>query len=655
MEGSSAWTPGRPFYFGLALTLLATWIPFVPAWNTFIHIWRVDLAASVFLFFTLSYLFFRSNRPALFSNLSNQERRLIVYPIIAFISWSALSIAWSPSWKSAVHHTLLWSEYLSFYLLVRYLVDHSNNFSKLVKTIAIVLVLFALPALVEYTATISFGGSSTFRARFAKYGEQIVTLLPLLLVILFRSSGRRFQTVLAAVVLMWLLIYSTAGRVNMLLFAAVIGGMGIGVFFLQRYRRNFAVLLLAVVLAPVPFYLFSLAVGTPDIPIAARFADSVGNSFSLELRKLMNTVSVEMFKSAPVTGVGADNYGLQYNNYRERYSALNPDDPNLRWGEIGIVGQAHNEYLQIAAELGIVGVAIFGWFLVGLAFLGWKSIAALKKGSLVPFASTLGLAMFLASSAVSSYSFRLVPNAFVFFVVLAVASKTLLKQTEKAFVAEKALAWTRPALAAGIAACLLLATYSSIRVASVIVTEQANRTLQLEDAVPLYQTAMMLDNENPDVRNNFGKRYFRKERYGEAVPLLAESIRIGRAESTDFSYLATCQFLSGNSSAAEATMEQAATYYPRSPFVLTRYAGVLHDNGKAHEATIYLNKALDLDRPAANTWWTMINRGSQVASDMAFSNPEHRPIMDLWPTASIYAVLDERQIRHPEEKTVFRP
>jgi len=249
----------------------------------------------------------------------------------------------------------------------------------------------------------------------------------------------------------------------------------------------------------------------------------------------------------------------------------------------------------------------------------------------------------------------LVQNAIVFFVVLDVASKTLLKQPDEKVVTEKRWVWLRPALAAGMAACLLLATYSSIRLASVLVTERANGTRQLEDAVHLYETAMMLDDENPDVRNNFGKRFFRKERFAEAVPLLADSIRIGRGESTDYSYLATCQWLSGDNAGAEETMRQAATLYPRSPFVLTRYAGVLQDNGKADHATMYLNKALELDRPAANTWWTMINRGSQVASDMAFRNPEHRAIMDLWPTASIYAVLDERQIRHPEEKSIFRP
>ena len=178
--------------------------------------------------------------------------------------------------------------------------------------------------------------------------------------------------------------------------------------------------------------------------------------------------------------------------------------------------------------------------------------------------------------------------------------------------------------------------------------------MDLDEAASLYRTAMALDDENPDVRNNFGKRYFRDEQYAEAIPLLSDSIRIGRAESTDFSYLATCQLLTGDTAAAEETVKEAVTLYPRSTFVLTRYAGILQQNGKTEESSKYLALAFELDRPATNTWWTMINRGSQVASDLAFSREDHLPIMDLQPTTSIYAVLDERVILHPEEKSPFQ-
>jgi O-antigen ligase len=652
-------SPLHWFLFGLAVVLLGTWFPFIPNWQTFIHMWRVEILASVFLFAALIYVFVRSAELKVRFDLSNQELWLVVFPIVSLILWSGLSVIWAPSWKSAVHHTLVWSEYLAYYILIRYLVDHERTFSRLLNTFAIVLVLFAVPALIEYAGLTVIGGEFTFRARFAKYGEQIATILPLLLVAVFRSSGRRFTAGIAILVALWLLVYCTAGRMNLFVFAIVFLTLGVLVFAMkrfQRYRMKFAVCVLALILAPVPLYLFSLSAGTGTNPIASRLADSSGNAYSTGFRSLMNSVSLEMLRSNPLLGVGADNYGFQYNNYRRQYASLNPGDPNLAWGEIGIVGQAHNEYLQIAAELGIVGLAIFSWFLVGLGVVALKALRHIRTGSLYPVAAILGLGMFLVSSLVSSYSFRLVQNGFVFFFVLAVATKILLprKVVAEPETGASAFGWLRPALAAGLAASLLLAVYSGVRVGSVIITEQANWTRDLDSAANLYRIAMSLDDENPDVRNNFGKRYFRDDRFAESIPLLAESITIGRAESTDFSYLASAYFLSGESRHAEDVMRSASEIYPQSTFVLTRYADLLRLNGKTNEAASVLEKARRIDPPAANTWQTMLESGSQAASDRYFVEKDCLPIMDLRPIASIYAVLDERKVRFPEETSVFQ-
>lgn len=653
---SGSWQPGRIFYFGLAAVLLAPWIPFIPAWYTFIHMWRVDLAASIFLLSTLSYLVIRFRAHPLPISLSTSELILVVYPLLAFITWSALSIAWSPSWKSAVHHTLIWSEYLTFYLLARYLVDQGRNFSKLLTTAVLVLVLFAIPALIEFSGSAFIGGESSFRARFAKYGEQIVTILPLLLVFIFRSSGRALYAGLAALAALWLLVYCTAGRINIVLFAGVflaMAGVVLVVPKLRRYRLRLALSILVLIAAPIPFYVLTLAAGAPDVPIASRMADTSGNSYSTGFRMLMNNVSLEMFLSNPIVGVGADNYGLQFNDYRRRYAAANPADPNLVYGEIGIVGHAHNEFLQIAAELGSVGVLVFLWFIAGIGYLTWLAIVALRRGSLIPLAALLGLGAFLVSSAVSAYSFRLLQNGFLFFIVLAVATKSLVPRSARSEPASTSALWFRPAVAIAMLVCISLAAYSLIRVTSVVLTAKANRIENLSEAEALYRVAMQLDDENPDVRNNLGMRYFYEERYVDAIPLISESIRIGRAESTDFSYLASCFSLTGDASGAQRTISEAVSLYPRSPFLLSRYAALLEKNGDDRSARLYIDRAFAADTAAANTWMMMLRKGSQAASDQAVRSRDYKPIMDLQPTASIYAVLDERHALYPEERPLF--
>ncbi len=654
------WNPGRLFYLGLALVVFAMGLPFIPAWYTFIHMWRVEVAASLFLFSTLGYLAFRFSKAGIPISLSKHERWLIVLPILAFIAWSGLSVLWAPSWKSAVHHTLIWTEYLAVYLIFRYLVDQNEHFSKLLKTFIFVLVLFAIPALLEFLALTAFGGETFFRARFAKYGEQIATILPLILAAVVRLRGRKLYAGIASVVMLWLLVYCSAGRVNLLLFGGCVGAVGILIFGLarfSRYRMRFALCVLCMIVAPVPLYLFSIFAASAEVPILSRFQDTTGAAYSRDFRVLMNSVSLEMIKANPINGVGADNYGLQFNSYRQQYAAKNGADPNLSYGEVGIVGHAHNEFLQITAELGVVGCLIFSWFLAGIAFLAFRALRGLRKRSLYSIGAVLGLLMFLASSAVSAYSFRLMQNGFVFFFVLAVAAKTLFRD-ESRTVTEPVHHWSatrqRIALATGITACLLLGIYSSVRVTSVILASRANYTHDIDQASTLYRYAISLDDDNPDARNNLGMRFFQEDRFAEAAPLLEDSIRIGRAQSVDFSFLASAQSLAGDSQAAERTMAFAAKLYPRSPFVLTRHAVLLRINGKTDESAREFSRAREIDYRAANSWWTMINSGAQAATDSAFKSPDFTPVMDLQPQTSMYAVLEERYVLFPAERLMFR-
>ena len=164
---------------------------------------------------------------------------------------------------------------------------------------------------------------------------------------------------------------------------------------------------------------------------------------------------------------------------------------------------------------------------------------------------------------------------------------------------------------------------------------------------------MEIDDTNPAAPFYFGLRLVEAGRYEEAIPYIKRSIAIGRARSSDFSYLATAQTLAGDAAGAEDTFAEAARLYPLSPFVLTRYASFLKANGKDVESTIQFQRALKISTKDANAWWALINNGAKNASDLAFSTQDHSEIMDLRPYDSIYAVVAERDIRFPDERVKF--
>ena len=647
--------PGRLFYIGLGLVLLANWLPFIPAWYTFVHMWRVEIAASIFLSGIFVYLLRNQDKLKFDLQISHDEYRYIILPLLAFIFWSLLSTIWAPYWKSAIHHSLIWVEYLAFYLLFRYADSQLKIGNKIFTLFAAILVLYALPAVAEYCAFLFFGGTTTIGIRFAKYGEQVVTILPFVLLMLVRLRGRRFLIGAAAVTFLWLLIFCTFGRINYFLFAAVIASVSIALVASKPHRRyipKFALVVLLFVLAPLPLQVFSFF-SSSSVSTVDRFSNSDALNASNNFRKLMMSVSAEMIRENPIIGIGADNFGFEVNRYRAIYGAAHPEDVNLAAAEDQNPEHAHNEFLQIAAELGVVGALIFSWLLIGIAVMAFRSVGRIRSGSLAGFAAVTGIGAFLISSLVSAYSFRVMQNGIMFFFVLAIAVRATMgdRQTEKS---RQPVVITRlklqTAIAAGLVACIGLTIYSGLRVASVIVAEQAAATRTTQAALPLYELSMRLDDENPDVRQDLGLRLFRNKRYSDAIPFLESATSVGKATSADLSYLATARSLAGDQAGAEKTLSIAAALYPRSPFVLSKYASVLESNGKTAEADELLERASNINSRSARTWQVLINSGPKALSDMAARDSSYSAVMELKPQSSIYAVVAERLILHPDEQ-----
>ena len=68
--------------------------------------------------------------------------------------------------------------------------------------------------------------------------------------------------------------------------------------------------------------------------------------------------SFNMIKSHPFLGVGANTFMKNYRHYKEKPEYLNQVTSDYCY--------AHNNFFQMAAEIGLVGLAVFAWFLYTL-------------------------------------------------------------------------------------------------------------------------------------------------------------------------------------------------------------------------------------------------------------------------------------------------
>ena len=82
---------------------------------------------------------------------------------------------------------------------------------------------------------------------------------------------------------------------------------------------------------------------------------------SIERRKLIAASGFEMFADHPLLGVGAGNFGSYYPHYSRQTGS--PADLFYEHGEMHLE-HAHSLYLEVAAENGFIGLALFAALLL---------------------------------------------------------------------------------------------------------------------------------------------------------------------------------------------------------------------------------------------------------------------------------------------------
>ena len=122
------------------------------------------------------------------------------------------------------------------------------------------------------------------------------------------------------------------------------------ILFSGRYRGRVVVISALVAVAGV-FYISALA---PSY-VRDRIQSSQGEERRLEGRSTLWEIGQRMVRANPVQGVGAGNFQVSSRHYLLQPGAVYRSDVIILTPQV-----AHNTYLEVAAELGIVGLLLFG-------------------------------------------------------------------------------------------------------------------------------------------------------------------------------------------------------------------------------------------------------------------------------------------------------
>lgn len=648
-------------WFSLSWSLLLL-VPFIPSPAASIGTgsnWRVSLAAAVLFGLCLAGFIRRKASVAkLTAAFTQKEIIFLILPCASFIIWSAISCFWAQSWKLAAFHTAVWCSYLVFYFLIRQTNEQRSFFQITFYVLGAVFWIIALPCIIEYFLVTNTDVRTDIGIRYAKFAETFNTLLPLFLAFSLKLRNKQFLLCSATVLLGWLLVISSLSRTALLvcLFSTLIFAAAC---FLTKQNKQIRKRVAAFLLI-----LITLTLATQFLPSTGKSITVVQRTVSGEanesssVRPLCAFVALEMFKDNWLTGVGADNFGLHFTEYRAKFGEQNPRMAAQFAVEDVLPERAHNEYFQVFSELGIIGGALFCFLLFGIFRLFWTAFRRRNKISPIAIGALIGIMGFLLSSLVTSYSFRVMQNGLVFFFVLAIASKALLareviEKPERQFVFSPQIG--RAFAAFGIAVCFSLFALSITRATAVFYLNKADQTESLEEAIRLYEKAAYFDSDNAAAFYFQGIRLLKEKRASEAALLLQTAMEGGITATAAYSYLATAQILDGDTLAAETTMREAVKVYPRSTFARMRYAALLQKNGKEDLSAEQRQIALEFNEKQAQGWWNLITEGGTKAMFRARANENIMEPGGLKPENAIFAILNERELVYPEERAQFAP
>lgn len=348
-------------------------------------------------------------------------RAQILFPIFIFVAWMVISLIWAISFWEGIIKTLDWAASALALFLIVVSVRNTKAFKALIVSlfwggfgIAILGVaqfLFSVDWVHQHAAPAATFGNKNMAAQYA------VATLPFGICLFLMEKSKLLSAVYAAgsVLILALLQYAhargswLAGIIQILLFITTIA------WIKSKFSPNFhfsipktiiavaAVALLGVMSTLTPTSFVSDATMGIDSSINPKgqtvekqsFADTIKHATNIqgtkEQRFTMWGNSWNMIKDTLPLGAGIGTWTLLYAKYQATYKP----DYMLTSGFYHL--NAHNDYIEFAAELGLVGAIAMLWTMVLLALMIWQILSSPKINNeirvlaMAPVISVLGI------------------------------------------------------------------------------------------------------------------------------------------------------------------------------------------------------------------------------------------------------------------------
>ncbi len=263
----------------------------------------------------------------------------VAIAVVAFLSWSAISIAWAVDSGTAASSTSRFLLDALLFPIVFGAIRRREHFTWIVAAFVLGAVISAVIGLLQSGGARLAGGIGDPNDEAALLAAALLLDVGMIAT-LRRGSAAKFLAVIGALII-GIGLVDTGSRGGFVALATVLLA---GVLFGGRWRGRAAQLMLIVAIL-TPVYLLVLT-----STAAVQHLSSSSSTGRTDLWK----VGIKMWEANPIGGVGSGNFEVASIHYVQQVGAITRADLI-----VDVPHVAHNTYLEIIDELGLPGFLAF--------------------------------------------------------------------------------------------------------------------------------------------------------------------------------------------------------------------------------------------------------------------------------------------------------
>jgi len=315
------------------------------------------------------------------------------FPLLSFMAICLLSLIWSNSFfVSLIELPLFLAGPLLYFVIINNINDE-RQINRILDISLLIGALFGIYGILQYKGIdFSFWARNIGRQQvFGLFGnvnyfaEYLIVPLPIAVSLFFASKNKMKKLLLLIGILAMassLILtftrgsYLAFGSALIVMFFLFLASRDIN--FIKNNKKIFIIIILAVIMITSLFFIPTPLnkSGTAISKIKSRISiTQLTQDFSIKRRIATWKFTVLMIKDHPLLGSGIGTYKYNTLKYQAEFFA---QGENRSLYPYGFADKAHNEYLQLWAELGIIGLGIFAWLIISYFNCGLKILRKLK-------------------------------------------------------------------------------------------------------------------------------------------------------------------------------------------------------------------------------------------------------------------------------------